>query len=234
MRTRALARVAHTKVKHFIELTGTPSPNGLQDLWGQMWFLDTGVRLGRTFDGFKRRWFQSSYDGHGLDPLPYADVQIHDALRDICMSLKVEDWFDIDLPIEKTIYVDLPFKARAQYREMEKQMFTEIDGHEIEAFAAAARTQKCLQLANGAAYIGDPLGPGERKWVPVHTEKLEALESLLEEAGVTCPKRWFVRSDADVARVFAHLPAKRRAQLLEQERLRAEHAFRDFEHVEVL
>lgn len=206
-RTRALAKVAHTKVKHFIELTGTPAPNGLQDLWGQVWFLDAGVRLGRTFTGFKQRWFQKSYDGHGLDPLPFADVQIQDAVRDICMSLKVEDWFDIALPIEKTIYVDLPFKARAQYREMEKQMFTEIDGHEIEAFAAAARTQKCLQLANGAAYIGDPLAPGERKWVSVHTEKLQALESLLEELG-GMPVLLSYEFKSDLARILQWFKGK--------------------------
>lgn len=207
VRTRALAKVAHAKVKRFIELTGTPSPNGLQDLWGQMWFLDAGVRLGRTHDAFKRRWFQKSHDGNNLEALPFADVQIHDALRDVCMSLKVEDWFDIDLPIEKTIYVDLPFKARAQYREMEKQMFTEIDGHEIEAFAAAARTQKCLQLANGAAYVGDPLAPGERKWVPVHTEKLEALESLLEEAG-GMPLLVSYEFKSDLARILAWFKGK--------------------------
>lgn len=205
-RTKALAKVAHTKVKRFIELTGTPSPNGLQDLWGQMWFLDPKL-LGHTYDSFKRRWFQKSFDGHGLDPLPFADQQIHDALRDVCMSLKVEDWFDIELPIEKTIYVDLPFKARAQYREMEKQMFTEIDGHEIEAFAAAARTQKCLQLANGAAYVGDPLAPGERKWVPVHTEKLEALESLLEEAG-GMPLLVSYEFKSDLARILAWFKGK--------------------------
>lgn len=60
-RAKALARVAHTKIKRFIELTGTPSPNGLQDLWGQAWFIDKGDRLGRTFDAFKQRWFHASH-----------------------------------------------------------------------------------------------------------------------------------------------------------------------------
>lgn len=201
-RTRALAKVAHSKVKTFIQLTGTPSPNGLQDLWGQAWFLDAGKRLGSTYTGFTQRWFSKSYDGHGLDPLPFSEVQIHDALRDVCMSLKVEDWFDIDKPIEKTIFVDLPFRARTQYQEMENKMFTEIDGHEIEAFAAAARTQKCLQLANGAAYLGDADTPGVRKWVSVHDEKLEALESLMEECGGV-PLLVSYEFKSDLARILA-------------------------------
>lgn len=181
-RARALGRVAHTKVKRFVQLTGTPSPNGLKDLWGQAWFLDGGKRLGRTFDSFRQRWFQKSFDGFNVDPLPFAQEQIHAALRDLVVSVDPKDWFDLKKPIVNPIYVDLPVKARVKYRDMERQMFAEIDGHGIEAFNAAARTQKCLQLANGAAYIGEPGDPGPRKWVDVHNVKLDALESIITEA----------------------------------------------------
>lgn len=176
-RSRALGSLAHTKIKQFIELSGTPAPNGLVDLWGQMWFLDGGVRLGRSFTAFKQRWFRPSPDGYGSIPLHGAEAEIHDKVRDLCLSLKVEDWFDIQLPIMSTIEVDLPPRARQLYDDMEKDMFAQIEEHGVEAFNAAARTQKCLQLANGACYIDD-----KQNWKDVHEEKLLALDSLVEES----------------------------------------------------
>ena len=71
-RAKALARVAFTCVDRFIGLTGTPNPNGLKDLWGQLWFLDKGERLGKTFTAFTERWFRIGYDGFSMDPLPNA------------------------------------------------------------------------------------------------------------------------------------------------------------------
>ncbi|HCE10885.1 MAG TPA: hypothetical protein DEQ40_20210, partial [Oxalobacteraceae bacterium] len=179
MRAKALGRVAHTKIKRFVELTGTPSPNGLQDLWGQMWFLDAGVRLGRTFDGFKQRWFRPSHDGFGVVPMDHAQAEIQDKLRDLCITIDAKDWFDLQDPIVNNIYVDLPIKARKLYQDMEKQMFMQIEEHEVEAFNAAARTIKCLQLANGAAYVGD----SNKEFKEIHDAKLQALEDILEEAG---------------------------------------------------
>lgn len=175
-RAAALAKINH-KVKRFVELTGTPSPNGLQDLWGQAWFLDGGKRLGRTFDAFKQRWFQRSFDGYGVQPLPHAQEQIQAALRDVCITIDATDWFELDAPIVNNVYVDLPPRARTLYRDMEKQMFMELEGHGVEVFNAAARTIKCLQLANGAAYVDD-----QGNWKSVHDEKLDALEDIIEEA----------------------------------------------------
>lgn len=176
-RAQALSRVAHTKIKRFVQLTGTPSPNGLADLWGQAWFLDAGERLGRTYTGFIQRWFQASHDGSGPKPLAHAQAEIQDRLRDLCLAVDAADWFDLRDPIVNTIYIDLPIKARKHYREMEKQMFTEIEAHPVEAFGAAARTIKCLQIANGAAYVDDA---GAFK--DLHDEKLLALESIISEA----------------------------------------------------
>ena len=177
-RAAALAKIAHPKVKRFIELTGTPSPNGLQDLWGQMWFIDGGQRLGRTFAGFQQRWFQRSFSGYGSVALPHAQEQIQEKLRDICLTIDAADWFDLEAPIVNNIYVDLPPRAAALYRDMERKMFMELEGHDVEAFNAASRTIKCLQIANGAAYV-DELG----NWKEVHDEKILALEDVVEEAG---------------------------------------------------
>ena len=181
-RAQALGRVAH-KTPRFVELTGTPSPNGLQDLWGQIWFLDKGERLGRNFQAFVDRWFRSERVGNDphavrIVPLPFAQEQIEDRLRDICLSIDVAKYLDIREPVVNTIRVEMPAKARQMYRDMEREMFLALDtGHEVEAFNAASKTIKCLQLANGAIYTDD-----QGAWTEVHDAKLQALEEIIEEA----------------------------------------------------
>ncbi|MFI4971680.1 MAG: SNF2-related protein, partial [Hyphomicrobiales bacterium] len=86
-RAHAIGRVAHTLVKRWINLTGTPAGNGLKDLWGQTWYLDRGERLGRTHGAFMQRWFRTNQYTGTIEPLPYADAQIHAALKDICLTL---------------------------------------------------------------------------------------------------------------------------------------------------
>lgn len=199
-RAGALAKVAHTKVKRFAGLTGTPSPNGLQDLWGQLWFADGGQRLGRSFEAFKQRWFQRSYNGYGIDMLPHAQAEIQEKLRDICITIDLADYMDIGVPNVNAVYVDLPPKARKLYDEMEKQMFTEIEGHDVEAFNAASRTMKCLQIANGAAYIDD-----QQNWKTVHDAKLEALDDVLEEAN-GAPVLCAYHFKSDRARIMKAFP----------------------------
>lgn len=178
-RARALGRVSWTGVKRFVELTGTPSPNGLQDLWGQIWFLDRGQRLGRSYTAFKERWFRTGHDGFGLEPLPHAQKEIQDLLRDICLTVEAKDWFDLKQPIVNNIMVKLPAKARKVYQQMEKEMYAELaSGEKLEAFNAASRTIKCLQLANGAAYTGE----NNESWETIHDQKIEALQEVVEEA----------------------------------------------------
>jgi SNF2 family DNA or RNA helicase len=183
VRARALARVAHCKIRRFIELTGTPAPNGLQDLWGQAWFLDKGERLGRSFSAFQSRWFRAvrvGADPHAirLEPLPFAQAEIEGRLSDLCLSVDPRDWFDLREPIVSTIRVELPAKARQMYDEMERKMFLSLGDIEIEAFNAAAKTIKCLQLANGAIYTDESC----TAWAEVHDAKLQALEDVIEEA----------------------------------------------------
>jgi SNF2 family DNA or RNA helicase len=173
-RAGALGRVAHTKVKRFVGLTGTPGANGLKDLWGQTWFLDKGERLGRTFTAFEQRWFTRGYDGFSLQPLSHAQEEIQELLQDICLTVT---GLPVDEPIRNPIYVDLPRDARALYNDMEEEMFAQIGADGVEAANAAVRTQKCLQIANGAIYTGEG---GE--WEAVHGAKLDALDSVIEEA----------------------------------------------------
>ena len=202
-RAAALAKVAHSRARRFIELTGTPSPNGLIDLWGQCWFLDVGQRLGRTMEAYKQRWFRPAHNGYGLEPHEFAQAQIQDAMRDLCITIDARDWFDLKDPIVTDILVELPANARRHYKEMEKAMFTEIEKHEVEAFGAAGRTMKCLQIANGAAYVDD-LG----NWKPLHDAKLEALEDIVEEAaGMPVLVAYHFKSD--LARIQTAFPQAR-------------------------
>jgi len=185
VRAKALGSIAHSKVKQFHELTGTPAPNGLLDLWGQIWMLDAGMRLGRSYTAFRDRWFGSGYDG-SWKPFEHSEAQIHAAIKDLCLTINPADYFDLEEPIVVNKFIDLPPRARALYDEMEKKFFIEIEGHEVEAFHSAARSQKLLQLANGAIYV-DPLvetdeDPRSLEFKGVHDTKIEALESIVNEA----------------------------------------------------
>jgi len=210
-RARALGRVAHTKTKRFVELTGTPSPNGLQDLWGQGWFIDGGKRLGRTYEGFKERWFYTDYSGV-LQIHQFAQEQIHQALRDVVISIDPADYFDLEKPIVNNVYIDLPVKARARYKEMEKEMFTQIEGRDVEALNAAARTQKCLQLASGAVYVNPDadtdVHPKAKEWRVLHDAKLDALESIMNEAN-GMPVLVAYEFKSDLARILKAFPKAR-------------------------
>lgn len=219
-RARALGKIAHTHIKRFIQLTGTPAPNGLADLWGQLWFLDGGRRLGRTYEAFKARWFEKGYDGFSITPRDYAQQQIHAALSDICLTIDGKDWFDLKAPIINNVYVDLPVKARKLYRDMEKEMFIQLGEHSAEAFGAAAKTQKCLQIANGAVYV-DPLAdsdssPRAKEWKEIHDAKLDALESIVQEAN-GAPLLVAYQFKSDLARLLKAFPKGRALKTVRDE-----------------
>jgi SNF2 family DNA or RNA helicase len=173
-RARALQDVAHDKVTRFIELTGTPSSNGIKDLWGQMWFLDKGERLGRTHSAFISRWFKKGYDGFSIVPYDHSQSEIQDRIKDICLTVK---GLPVDEPIVSPVYVDLLPSVRKAYDAMERELYLEIADVGVEAANAAVRTQKLLQITNGAIYIDE-----EGTWEEIHTAKLKALDSVLEEA----------------------------------------------------
>lgn len=185
VRARALASVAHKQVKRFYCLTGTPAPNGLADVWGSQWYVDAGQRLGRTYSAFQSRWFRPIPQGDAQYvkwvPAENASAEIHARLADCTLSIDPKDWFDLREPIVNVIEVELPRAARKAYDDMEKEFFAEIAGHDVEAVNAAAKSQKLLQLANGAVYV-TPEGSTDRETIEVHDVKLQALESIVSEA----------------------------------------------------
>lgn len=213
VRAKAVGEVAHTQVKSWLNLTGTPSPNGLKDLWGQQWFIDAGQRLGRTYDAFEQRWFgykriQDVVSGKvEIKPIifPHSDREIHQRLADCTLAIDPKDWFDLKDPIVNVIEVELPASARSHYREIEKKFFAEIQGYDVDAPNAAAKSIKCLQLANGAVYADDS---GNQRTVEVHDEKLMALESIVEEAG-GAPVMVAYHFKSDLARLQRAFPQGR-------------------------
>lgn len=174
-RAAALGKVAHTKTRRFLGLTGTPNPNGLQDLWGPTWFYDQGARLGRSYTAFADRWFTKGFDGYSIEPLPGAEKQIQDRLKDICLTVT---GLPVDEPIFADIKVRMPSSARKVYTELEDEMFVQLDsGAEVDAVNAAVLTGKCHQIANGALYTDET----RAVWDVVHDEKIEALHSIVAE-----------------------------------------------------
>jgi len=181
-RTASLNKLSKRRPpKYWVNLTGTPAPNGLKDLWGQQYFIDGGQRLGHSFTAFTDRWFHTVPRGNSgfgeLEPLPHAADEIQQRLSDVSISLDAADYFDLQEPITMPVYVDIPARARKHYEELEKEFFTEIEQNEIEALNAASKSIKCLQIANGAVYTEDI-----KNYVELHDAKIQALESIYNEA----------------------------------------------------
>jgi SNF2 family DNA or RNA helicase len=190
VRAQALGEIAHTCVRDWVNLTGTPVPNGMKDIWGQQWFIDAGQRLGRSYSAFEQRWFgyrkikDAITHKPGIEAVifPHSQEEIMQRISDCSLTIDPKDWFDLKDPIVNVIEVELPPSARSKYREMEREMFLMLDqGQEVEAFNAAALSIKCLQLANGAVYL-DPERYGKDVSIEVHDAKIEALASVVEEA----------------------------------------------------
>lgn len=181
-RWKALRRV-RGRIRRLIGLTGTPRPNGLEDLWPEVYLLDQGARLGRTLGAFRARYLlPDKMNGHivySYRPKDGAEADAYDRLSDICMSIRKEDVLSLPGQIYEDIELEAPPALLKQYRQFERDKVMEClneDG-EIVAGTAAALTNKLLQFANGAIYDMDG------NVHELHTIKLEALEELLEEAG---------------------------------------------------
>lgn len=186
-RAASIARFAHSCVKRWINLTGTPAENGLIDLWGQAWFLDKGERLGASFTSFEERWFYRPARGDEssriLVPHDHANGEIKDLLSDITLCLESKDQFQLPDQVNNTVFVELPPKARKVYDAMQKDFFAELaSGGAAEAAHAAAKSQKLLQIASGSVFLTDDDGNQLSTWEHVHDEKIDALRSIVEEA----------------------------------------------------
>lgn len=211
-RAAALSGVAHKRVRRWLNLTGSPAANSLVDLWGQMWFIDAGQRLGRSFTSFRDRWFNAIRGSDGYEivyvPSPFAKSQIEDAIKDVTLSISARDYMDLPQTLTNVIKVKLPDAAYKLYREMEREMFVQIESHEIEAFNAGSKSMKCRQLASGAAYVKADDGNDTAEWVTVHDAKLDALEDLAADLN-GAPLLVAYQFRSDLARLLKRFPKGR-------------------------
>ena len=182
---------------YVLELTGSPAPQGLENVWAPIYLMDQGQRLGRVYSynggGFMARWFRPSPTGFGFEPTPSAHREIHEAVADITLAMRAEDYIDLPPLIVNDVWVDLPRDALALHAEMEKEMFVRLaSGSAIEIANGGVLTGKCRQLANGAMYV-------ERttNWEAVHDAKLKALDEVDEEAGGPLLVAYQFRSDLE-------------------------------------
>lgn len=181
-RWKALRRM-RGRIKRFIGLTGTPRPNGLEDLWPELYLLDLGERLGKTLGAFRARYLlpekSNGYVVYSYKPKEGAEAEVYDKISDICMSIRKEDVLSLPGQIYTDVTVRPSDALLKKYKKFEREKVLECldaDG-EIIAGSAAALTNKLLQFANGAIYDRD------RQVHELHDLKLEALEELVEQAG---------------------------------------------------
>jgi SNF2 family DNA or RNA helicase len=172
-------KLERSRINRVVELTGTPNPRGLMDLWAQLYLLDMGKRLGRTITAYRDAYFVPGRRNRttifNYDPKPGAFEEIQNRISDICISMKSEDY--LDLP--DLVYVDLPVtldkSAQAAYNCLERDMLLQVDESTITAGSAGTLRGKLLQLCNGAVYDEDG------NVIIVHDCKIEALLETVEQ-----------------------------------------------------
>ncbi|MBG9544636.1 DEAD/DEAH box helicase [Cytobacillus firmus] len=200
-RFKALKKV-RPFIKRMVGLTGTPAPNGLIDLWPQIYLLDGGERLGKTVTGYRERYFlpdkRNQMIVYTWKLKEGAEDAIYERISDICVSMKAKDYLELPDRINNVISVELPMKAKEQYDRLEKELILSIEEADVLAGSAAVLANKLLQMANGAVYDED----GEVK--PIHDEKLKALDELIETANGK-PVLVFYGYQHDKDRVLKHL-----------------------------
>ena len=204
-RWQALRRV-RGRIKRIIGLTGTPRPNGLEDLWPEIYLLDQGERLGKTLGSFRQRYLVpaggSGYIVYSYAPKPGAEEEVYSRISDICMSVGQEAIRDLpeQLYVDKVLHPDPALLRRYKTFEREQVMAVLDDNKEIVAASAAALTNKLLQFANGAIYDED------RGVHVLHDIKLDALAEMVEEADSPLLVMYSYQHDRD--RIMDRIPCR--------------------------
>ena len=174
-RFKALASIK-PHIKKLVGLTGTPSPNGLLDLWSQVYLLDEGERLSPSYYSFRNAYFEGDYMGFNYKPRKFTQKEVTEKISDICISMKADDYLQLPECTDNIIPVVLDSKAEKAYLQMERDAVLEIENEDyIDATSAAALSTKLLQLANGAVYDED------RTVHEIHNCKIEAFMETLEQ-----------------------------------------------------
>ena len=173
-------KLVRSRISRMVLLTGTPAPNGLEDLWAQIYLLDGGQRLGKTISSFREAFFKQDYMRPGQQyrtytPLAGAETRIQNAIADICVSMKAEDYLTLPPYIEDVVPVVLDAPARKAYRQLEREMLLEVEDQTITAGSAAVLNGKLLQLASGSVY------DGSGAVAHIHRCKVDAFLEVVEQ-----------------------------------------------------
>ena len=200
-RFKALRKV-RPFMKRVVGLTGTPAPNGLIDLWSQIYLLDGGERLGKTITGYREKYFLPDKRNQHI-VFTYklkegAEEAIYEKLSDICVSMKAEDYLKLPERINNIIPIYLPKEAKEKYDQLERDLLLPLKDSDIVANTAGVLANKLLQMANGAVYDED----GDVQ--EIHNAKLKALEDTIEAANGK-PVLIFYSYKHDLDRIKKHL-----------------------------
>ena len=178
-RFKSLLKV-RPSVKRIVGLTGTPSSNGLMDLWAEFRILDLGQRLGRYISHYRNTYFKPDKRNAQIifsyKPLPGAEEEIYKQISDITISMKSTDYLKMPEYVSNEVFVTLSEKEWKVYSDFKEDMVANLGDEEIDAVNAAVLSGKLLQMANGAVY------DSENKAHVIHDKKLDALEDLIEGA----------------------------------------------------
>ena len=177
-RFKALKKV-YPFIDRMVQLTGTPSPNGMMDIWTQIALLDGGERLGRNMTTYKQRYFDADYMGYKYELKQGAQEKIQEKISDLVVSMKAEDYLQLPDRIDLVEEVNMKPAQLKRYKEFERDLVLEVDTvdhDDVLASNAAVLAGKLLQFANGSVYLDDT-GKSEL----IHSEKLDALAQIVED-----------------------------------------------------
>lgn len=169
--------------KRRIIMTGTPTPNGLHEIWPQMYLVDRGYHLGRRYTDFKEDYFdKGGFMGKRLVPKEGALELVVNLTSPVVLRLDSADWLKLPKLIEVPVWVDLPTSARTVYETLEQEMFYAFaeSGTFVDNPHAAALRNRCAQICGGAIYA-EHEETSAKVWQPIHTAKLEACQEIIEE-----------------------------------------------------
>lgn len=168
--------IKHFKYDYMIQLSGTPAPNSLLDLWSQIYLLDKGRRLGRAYYIYVQSFFMSDYSGYNL--ICRNEELIYKKISDISLSMKTEDY--LELPPKILVNTKIDIGQHRLYNELKREFIANIENKEIIAINAAALTNKLFQFCNGAVYDEN------KNTIEIHDAKINALEEIIEENKNEC------------------------------------------------
>ena len=174
-RFKAIRKVL-PQINRMVLLTGTPASNGLLDLWSQIYLIDQGQRLYKSYYAYLAKFFYSDHMGYNWRPRGIAQQEITSRIQDICLSMSANDYLELPDVVFADRHCELGQSTAREYKNFKKEFFMEHEGEVVTASSAAVLVNKLMQFCNGAVYTQD-----RQSTVVKHNQKLDVLEEVIEE-----------------------------------------------------